>query len=102
MLGVRPLRSKIPEILGFVPFPKSIKGSSHKACKEGFGCNQQRSDVAAGPSAVCPDREKQFQSRGGWATVQGIDTAAANGNQPDALYSIIEGKRIGTFFVGRY
>lgn len=35
------------------------------------------------------------------ATAQGIDTIISNGNNPSALYTIIEGKSVGTLFAGR-
>lgn len=35
------------------------------------------------------------------ATAQGIDTIILNGKQPCALYELIEGKSVGTLFVGK-
>ena len=35
------------------------------------------------------------------ATMQGIHTTIANGKNPEALYDLIEGKNIGTTFIGR-
>ena len=34
------------------------------------------------------------------ATAQGISTIVTNGAHPDALYSIVEGKKVGTLFKG--
>ena len=35
------------------------------------------------------------------ATAQGIDTIITNGKAPEALYEIVEGKKVGTVFTGR-
>ena len=35
------------------------------------------------------------------ATMQGIHTTVANGSRPEALYDLIEGKQIGTTFIGQ-
>lgn len=35
------------------------------------------------------------------ATAQGIDTIITNGKSPEALYEIVEGKKVGTVFTGR-
>jgi glutamate 5-kinase len=34
-------------------------------------------------------------------TAQGIDMVIANGEKPENLYDIVEGKPVGTRFVGR-
>ena len=37
----------------------------------------------------------------GYATEHGIDTLIISGGKPESIYDIIDGKKVGTLFVGK-